>query len=119
MKRRVRQIALRFAWLGALLWWRVARPVTVGVGVLLLDGERVLLVRHTYRSGWFLPGGGVGRGESLEQAARREADEEAGAKCRELALVGLYVTFGGGKSDHVALFGSETATVSGKHDEEI
>ena len=44
---------------------------------MLTDTEgRVLLVRHTYTDGWYLPGGGVDRRESPEEALRRELAEE-------------------------------------------
>jgi 8-oxo-dGTP pyrophosphatase MutT (NUDIX family) len=41
------------------------------------SGE-ILLVRHDGVDEWVLPGGEVGRDESLHAAARRELDEEAG-----------------------------------------
>ncbi len=44
------------------------RPITIGVRVLLLREEQVLLVRHSYIQGWYLPGGGLKRGETLEAA---------------------------------------------------
>ena len=60
-------------------WSRLSRGKTLGVRVLAVDAEgRVLLVRHTYLPGWWLPGGGVDRGETLEAAAVRELREEAG-----------------------------------------
>lgn len=88
------------------LWWRIARPRTVGVRALITDGEgRVLLVRHTYQRGWYLPGGGVKRGESLVQALRRELDEEVGVEpSGELRVLGAYSGFASGKSDHVVVF---------------
>jgi 8-oxo-dGTP pyrophosphatase MutT (NUDIX family) len=50
--------------------------------ILLLDGEdRLLLFRFGERQGghcWITPGGGVGRGESLAEAAARELREETG-----------------------------------------
>ena len=84
------------------------QPVTLGVRVLLVRNGEVLLVRHTYRDGWFLPGGGVKRHETLEAAARREAHEEVGATIGELRLMGAYSNFAEAKSDHVVVFVSES-----------
>jgi ADP-ribose pyrophosphatase YjhB (NUDIX family) len=56
----------------------------VAVGVLLLDGDRVLLVRRArppQPGRWTVPGGGVEIGETLEQAAARELAEETGLAC--------------------------------------
>jgi 8-oxo-dGTP pyrophosphatase MutT (NUDIX family) len=95
------------------------RPVTLGVRVILLKGASVLLVRQTYMDGWFLPGGGMKRRETFEQAARREAREEAGAEIKSLALVGAYSNFGEWKSDHNIVFSSRQFKLSGHHDREI
>lgn len=60
-------------------WSRMNRGMTLGVRVVATDGEgRVLLVRHTYLAGWWLPGGGVDRGETTQAAAVRELREETG-----------------------------------------
>ena len=52
----------------------------IRVAGLLINGGRVLLVRHEKdgRSYWLLPGGGVEEGEQLEEAVRREFAEECG-----------------------------------------
>ncbi len=86
------------------LGWFLTRPLTLGVRVLLVRDGRVVLVRHTYRDQWYLPGGGVKKGETLAEAARREAREEVGATLGALELWGAYSTFDEMKSDHVILF---------------
>jgi 8-oxo-dGTP diphosphatase len=56
------------------------RPV-VGVGAVVLDGSRVLLIRRGHaplKGQWSLPGGGVETGETLEQAIAREVLEDTG-----------------------------------------
>ncbi len=95
------------------------RPLTLGVRVILLQDSQVLLVRQTYMKGWFLPGGGVKKLETLEQAARREAREEVGADIQDLALFGAYSNFSEWKSDHNIVFISRQFTLSGTHDREI
>lgn len=94
----------KLAWEGERLRWRLFHPVTIGARVILIRNRDVLLIRHTYRPGWFFPGGGVDKGETLEDAARREAEEEAGATLHEVTLLGLFSDFNEGKSDHVAVF---------------
>ena len=57
-----------------------SRPV-VGVGGVVVEGERVLLVRRAHpplMGEWSLPGGGVEVGETLEAAVVREVREETG-----------------------------------------
>ena len=56
------------------------RPV-IGVGAVILDGDRVLLIKRAHeplKGQWSLPGGGVELGETLERAVAREVHEETG-----------------------------------------
>lgn len=53
-------------------------PVAFGALALVEQGNKILLVRHSYAPGWRLPGGGVKRGEPPEEAVLRELREEIG-----------------------------------------
>ena len=99
-------------------WW-LTRPVTLGVRLIPVRAGQVLLVKHTYQREWYLPGGGVKRGETLEAAVRREADEEVGATLGALRLFGVYTNFYEYKSDHVVVFVCEDFTLTGATDREI
>ncbi|HPP63333.1 MAG TPA: NUDIX domain-containing protein [Anaerolineales bacterium] len=101
------------------LYLFIFRPVTIGVRVILAKEGRVLLVRHTYRDGWHLPGGGIQRRETVETAARREVREEAGAEVGKVQLVGVYSNLEGYASGHNILFASEDFEIVGKPDREI
>ncbi len=91
----------------------------MGVRVVMLQNDEIWLVRHTYLPGWFLPGGGLKRGETLEQAARREALEETGAELRATALIGAYSNFNEWKTDHTLVFYCKDFKINGKTDGEI
>ncbi|WP_082837048.1 NUDIX domain-containing protein [Labrenzia sp. OB1] len=85
---------------------RVRNPYTLGVRVIVEDAQnRVLLVRHSYVAGWYLPGGGVDRGETMEEAACREIREEAGIACAgRPVLLNVYLNEQASGRDHVGLF---------------
>ena len=81
------------------------RPMTLGVRIAVLNNkDEVLLVRHTYVEGWYLPGGGVERGETLEQAARKEVLEETGIFANQLQLKSFHYNNNASPRDHVALY---------------
>jgi 8-oxo-dGTP diphosphatase len=53
----------------------------VGVGAVVIDGTKVLLVRHgnePLKGEWSLPGGALEVGETLQQGVVREVLEETG-----------------------------------------
>lgn len=88
------------------LWSVLSRRLSLGVRGLVQDAEgRVLLVEHTYIPGWYMPGGGVERGETAEAAVVRELREEAGVQAlgrpRLLSAHDNRRTFPG---DHILLY---------------
>jgi len=65
----------------------------VAVGTICRKDGKIVLLRRAIEPAlgkWVFPGGYVDRGESLEDAARREAREEIGAEVRLTGLVDVY-----------------------------
>ncbi|MGB6240157.1 MAG: NUDIX domain-containing protein, partial [Bradyrhizobium sp.] len=73
---------------------------------VVLDAEnRVFLVKHSYISGWHLPGGGVETGETFREALQRELVEEGRIELvGEPALFGVYLNSHISRRDHVAVY---------------
>ncbi len=83
--------------------------MTLGTRGLLIDADKVLLIRHTYVRGWQMPGGGVDPGESAEAGFRREVLEETGYKVTGPArLFGFYHNVQATNRDHVVLYVTES-----------
>jgi 8-oxo-dGTP pyrophosphatase MutT (NUDIX family) len=85
---------------------RLSRGATLGVrGLVLNAAGEVLLVEHTYVHGWYLPGGGVERGETTEHAVVRELQEEAGVRViGRPKLVAIHANHRVFRGDHVLLY---------------
>lgn len=96
----------RLAGKAARIVWRITRPRTIGVRAILLDQDgRIALVRHTYLDHWYLPGGGVKKGESIHAALLRELAEEVGVTdARIERVLGVYHSRREGKDDHIVIF---------------
>jgi 8-oxo-dGTP pyrophosphatase MutT (NUDIX family) len=88
------------------LYWRFARPMTLGVRAVVVDRDgRVFLVKHSYVAGWHLPGGGVEAGETLRLSLARELLEEGGiTPLGPVALHGVFFNARVSRRDHVAVY---------------
>ena len=77
----------------------------LAVIVAVIQDAKILLTKREDFEVWCLPGGSVEAGESLAEAAIREAKEETGVDVELTSLVGVYSRLGGGMTDvHAVLF---------------
>ncbi|MCA9726468.1 MAG: NUDIX domain-containing protein, partial [Candidatus Eisenbacteria bacterium] len=77
--------------LPALHGFRPRTPLVTVDGILELVPGHVLLVRRRHEPlGWALPGGFVEPGETLEQALRREIEEETGLRVERAVQMHAY-----------------------------
>ena len=75
--------------------------------------DQWLLTRHKER-GWEFPGGKREPGETLEEAALREVEEETGAKLKNLQFIGEYEVTYENNSFVKAIFSGEVETLTKK-----
>ena len=87
-------------------YWRFARGLTMGVRAIVIDPQgRVFLVKHSYVTGWHLPGGGVEPGETVGEALDRELLEEGGITPLERPVLhGVFFNSRVSRRDHVMVF---------------
>src|SRR5512142_1798248 len=65
----------------------------VGVGAIIIEGDRVVLVKRAHppiQGQWSIPGGVLEVGEMVREAAVREAREETGLIVEPGDLLGVY-----------------------------
>ena len=100
------RLALRLAYRLLLAWWFVRRPTIHGSYVAVWHGDRLLVIRNSYRKRLSLPAGGRARGETLRDAAARELREEVGVcvEADQLAYYGELVHHTGYAEDHAHVF---------------
>jgi len=79
------------------------------------DHDRLLVVEDTTNGMWEVPGGGLDNGESIEQTAKREVQEELGVELTEFTGEPLAMTLGLHPNNYMALMLYYRGTLSGYH----
>lgn len=79
---------------------------TLGARAIVLNSKnQVLLVKHTYQPHWYLPGGGIKKGESAKIGMQRELKEEVGlVSADEPQLFGIYYNTYLGTHDYAIIY---------------
>jgi 8-oxo-dGTP diphosphatase len=74
-------------------WREYPRHPVVGVGGVVIDGDRVLLVRRgsaPLKGEWSIPGGTLELGETSREGVKRELNEETGLVVRVGDLIEVF-----------------------------
>lgn len=109
----LRSLASRLGIGGLMAIKAVWSPVALGAHALIIDPEgKVLLARHSYMTGWSLPGGGVMRGEAPVDAIVRELKEEIGeVRADRPQLIGVFSRRSGWATNVIVLYRLTNARV--------
>jgi 8-oxo-dGTP pyrophosphatase MutT (NUDIX family) len=85
---------------------RFTRGMTLGVkAVVIAPDGRIFLVKHSYVSGWHLPGGGVEPGETLIDGLVRELREEGNLEPTAPPILhGMFFNDALSPRNHVAVY---------------
>lgn len=83
--------------------------VHLAASTAIIQANRILLIQREDFCVWGLPGGDVDPGESLTQAAMREAREETGLEVTLTRLVGMYSLVGNAHTTIAAVFAARPA----------
>ena len=92
------------------------------VGVLTKNNGKYLLARETLEGGkdyWIVPGGKVEFGETIEEAAKREINEETGIKAKKLKFLAYKEAIATEYNYNTVIFFFETETNTRKIREDV
>lgn len=89
-------------------YWFVFRPKSYGVKCVVYGDNEVLMIRNNYGTKlWTFPGGGIEKGETTEEAARREVMEEVGIALGDIKQIGQFESDKQYKKDTITVFAGE------------
>jgi len=96
-------------------------PTVLGASAMIFDRDgKVLLARHSYMSGWSLPGGGIKRGEPALRGLLRELSEELGVvRSDPPQFVGIFTRRTGWATNVVVMYRLMNAEVEFRSNFEV
>ena len=68
------------------------KKINVAVRLVMTKGDKILLTQVKNSSFYFLPGGGLEFGESIEKSIKRELREELGINPKNYSFIGINET---------------------------
>ena len=112
MRTRIKEVVLSLGYIAFKIirtpikwYWKKFNIKTNGVRVMIIHKGSIVLVRHWYNTLWVMPGGGIKKYETPEQAAIREVKEEIGLNIEQLDYkLGVYSNIREGKNDTIHCF---------------
>ena len=84
-------IKYEFIFLLKRIYWFIFRPRTKGVKCILENNGKILMIRRTYGTDkWVFPGGAIKANETIENAVRREIQEDLDITLDQLRSLGSF-----------------------------
>ena len=82
----------------------MSHSLAMGAAVAIIQEQRILLTKREDFEVWCMPGGTIEVGESMAQAAVREAKEETGLVVELTGLLGIHSRLDGNGDIHLAIY---------------
>lgn len=86
-------------------------PSIPSAAAIVVKDKRILVIKLSYKDGYALPGGAPMKGESLEEAVKREVKEETGLAVTSLKYFGSFPII---RDDHYSFNVTYIAKTKGK-----